>query len=91
MLGLGLTLPMTRPNAYAGVRLPWTMRSPTNWKLTHRLTGALYLIAGIGMGVLTYLAPDPRELLAALMAALLLPVAIGGLASFLMSLRKPRA
>ena len=90
MVGLGLSLPTSRPNAYSGVRLPWTMRNAANWKATHRLTGILFLIGGIGLGVITYLGPDPRQLLAALFLALLLPLIIGGVVSLALSLGRQR-
>jgi len=40
-----------RPNAYAGVRTPWTLTSKLSWTKTHRLAGFLF----IGTGALTLL------------------------------------
>ncbi len=87
LLGLGVMLPTAPPNAYAGVRLPWTARTPANWKATHRLTGMLCLVAGLALGGLTYMRPDPRQLLAALFAALAMPLIVGGLVSLVLSRR----
>lgn len=46
---VGNTLGKLRPNAYAGVRTPWTLTSKVSWTKTHRLAGFLY----VGTGLLT--------------------------------------
>lgn len=46
---VGNTLGKLRPNAYAGVRTPWTLTSKLSWTKTHRLAGFLF----IGTGLLT--------------------------------------
>jgi uncharacterized membrane protein len=80
---MGLSLPQSRPNAYAGIRLPWTMKSPANWTATHRLTGVLMVIGGIGLGLVAWLRPNPADMMLAMAAALVLPVLVGGIFSFL--------
>ena len=47
--GLGLYLPKLQPNYFAGIRLPWTLEDPENWRLTHILGGKVAMIAG-GVG-----------------------------------------
>ena len=84
---VGLALPRSRPNVYAGIRLPWTMRDPANWRATHRLAGVLFVIAGLGLGVLAILRPDPTSLLAGLAAALIVPTLVGGIYSFIRARR----
>lgn len=85
---IGLALPRSRPNVYAGVRLPWTMRDPSNWTATHRLTGVLFVVAGLALALLAALQPAPAGLLAGLAAALILPVLLGGIYSFIRSRRR---
>lgn len=36
----------TERNFFLGLRLPWTIASEMNWKVTHRLAGKLMVIAG---------------------------------------------
>lgn len=48
---LGNSMGKLRPNAYAGVRTPWTLTSKLSWTKTHRFAGFLF----IGCGVLTLL------------------------------------
>ncbi len=47
-----------KPNRYMGVRLPWTLRSETVWRKTHRVAGWLYTIVGLAAGTLALLAPS---------------------------------
>jgi immunity protein, SdpI family len=82
---LGAALPRSAPNAYAGVRLPWTMTDKANWTATHRLTGVLMVIAGFGLALVALLWPDPVNLLAAIGPAVFAPVLIGGVFSFVRS------
>lgn len=49
---MGNYMSAMKPNYFAGMRLPWTLKSPENWKKTHLLAGRLLfggglLIAGI--------------------------------------------
>ncbi len=44
---IGNYLPKTRVNGVIGVRIPTTLKSEENWKITHRLAGRLYIIAGL--------------------------------------------
>jgi uncharacterized membrane protein len=43
----GFFLERVEPNWFAGIRTPWTLRSPTVWKKTHLPGGKLFRIAGI--------------------------------------------
>lgn len=49
LLVLGNYMPKIRPNHTIGVRTPWTYTSEENWRYTHRLTGFVWVIAGILM------------------------------------------
>lgn len=46
---VGNAMGKLRPNAYAGVRTPWTLTSKRSWTRTHRLAGFLF----IGTGLIT--------------------------------------
>lgn len=46
-----------KPNRYVGVRLPWTLKSETVWRKTHRVAGWLYTIVGLIAGVLCLMVP----------------------------------
>jgi uncharacterized membrane protein len=85
---VGLALPRSRPNVYAGIRLPWTMRDPSNWRATHRLAGVLFVIAGAGLAGLALFRPDPTSLLAGIAAGLIIPTLIGGIYSFIRASRR---
>ncbi|MDQ3277413.1 MAG: SdpI family protein [Bacteroidota bacterium] len=36
-----------KPNYFAGIRLPWTLRSDENWRRTHQLAGKLWFTGGL--------------------------------------------
>jgi uncharacterized membrane protein len=46
-VGVGVWLPRVEPNWFAGIRTPWTMESDTVWRRTHRVTGRLFVLAGV--------------------------------------------
>ena len=47
-----------KPNYFAGFRLPWTLESEENWRLTHNLAGKLWFAGGVVMAVLALLLPE---------------------------------
>jgi uncharacterized membrane protein len=57
LLVLGNAMPKSRPNGYAGIRLPTTLQSESNWLATHRLGGVLTIVGGIALLVAAFLAP----------------------------------
>jgi uncharacterized membrane protein len=36
-----------KPNYFVGIRVPWTLESPDNWRATHRLGSKLWVVGGI--------------------------------------------
>jgi uncharacterized membrane protein len=54
---LGYFMPQLKPNYMIGVRTPWTMKDPENWRLTHRLSSGLWMAGGLLMAVLIILSP----------------------------------
>jgi len=85
LIVLGLALPRSAPNAYAGIRLPWTMTDTANWIATHRLTGVLMIIGGIALALVALFWSSPVNLLEAIGPAIFLPIIIGGIFSFVRS------
>jgi uncharacterized membrane protein len=49
---LGNYMGNIRPNYFIGIRTPWTLDNELIWKRTHYLTGRLWFVSGIAMGVL---------------------------------------
>lgn len=46
LIAQGNYLPKTDVNYTMGIKLPWTLQSPENWRKTHNLAGKLYVIFG---------------------------------------------
>lgn len=44
---VGNYLPKIKPNYTVGIKLPWTLDNPENWRKTHRLSGFLWVISGV--------------------------------------------
>lgn len=84
---LGNVLPKSQPNAFAGIRLPWTLASPANWAATQRLTGFLMIVAGIGLVLFALTTPNTTGLAIATLAAIILPALAGGIFSYRMARR----
>jgi uncharacterized membrane protein len=36
-----------KPNYFVGIRVPWTLESPDNWRATHRMAGKLWVTGGL--------------------------------------------
>lgn len=54
-LVLGNFMGKIRPNAFMGIRTPWTMKSEEVWHKTHRLTGWVWVGMSIGLIGLRFL------------------------------------
>ena len=85
---LGNVMPKTQPNAYAGLRLPWTIADAANWQATHRLTGLLTLLAGLALAVVAVLGASPLILIIALLTAVFVPLLVGSAFSYRLSKRR---
>ena len=51
--GLGNFMHSIKPNYFIGMRLPWTLEDPENWRKTHQLGSKLWMIGGIAIAVVT--------------------------------------
>ena len=81
----GVVMPRIEPNYTFGVRLPWTLADPENWRRTHRFAGPVFVVMGVVTVVSALLASAAPELtLVVLLAALLGGVALVALYSFLL-------
>jgi uncharacterized membrane protein len=40
-----------KPNYFVGIRVPWTLESPDNWKATHRMGSKLWVAGGMLIAV----------------------------------------
>ncbi len=55
---IGNYLPNLKPNYFAGLRLPWTLENPDNWKKTHAFAGKLWFAGGLFLAVICLLIPS---------------------------------
>lgn len=85
LLILGNYLPKSQPNRVAGVRVPWTLRDPSNWALVNRKSGQ-WLMLGGAIAVLAAIINLPAVVLAVIaLAAVIIPLAAGTVYSYLLS------
>jgi hypothetical protein len=75
MIAIGNVLPRTRPNWIAGVRTRKTLSDPAVWARTHRVAGALMMIAGTIVIVASILAPSYAVLAAIALPLISFPIA----------------
>lgn len=73
LLAIGNSLPKCRQNHTVGVRLPWTLQDPENWRRTHRVAGWSMSVAGLLILATAYLCV-PWLFFGILTLAILLPV-----------------
>ncbi len=48
---IGNVMPRMRPNWFMGIRTPWTLSSEEVWRRTHRVGGAAFMAAGLGLAL----------------------------------------
>jgi uncharacterized membrane protein len=46
-----------KPNYFAGIRLPWTLNDPENWRKTHHFAGRLWFFGGIVLILISVASP----------------------------------
>ena len=85
LVGLGVAMPHIEPNYTFGVRVPWTLADPENWRRTHRFAGPVFVAMGVATLASALLASMAPELtLVVLLVALLGGTALVALYSFLL-------
>lgn len=80
---LGVILFEAERHTYAGLRMPWPIRSDRAWRIVHRSAGLAFGLAGIALAGLAWLDAGAGRMVLAFMAALYLPPVIAGLATAL--------
>jgi uncharacterized membrane protein len=55
---MGNMMHSIKPNYFVGIRLPWTLEDPNNWRATHQLSGKLWFVGGIIITLCTLLLPE---------------------------------
>ncbi|MEX0964328.1 MAG: SdpI family protein [Pseudohongiellaceae bacterium] len=55
---MGNVIGKTERNFIAGIRIPWTLASTENWRVTHRFAGRLMVVSGLVLLVAGYLWPS---------------------------------
>ena len=73
---IGNYMPNLKPNYFAGMRLPWTLEDPENWRATHALAGKIWFIGGILLGITCFVLPQKAAFfvfMAGVMAMVLVP------------------
>jgi uncharacterized membrane protein len=54
---MGNTMHSIKPNYFAGIRLPWTLASDYNWKMTHQLGGKIWFAGGLIFTIVALVTP----------------------------------
>jgi uncharacterized membrane protein len=83
LLGLAVILFEAERHTYAGLRMPWPIRSDRAWTLVHRSTALGFGAAGAGLLAAAWMDVGAGMLTAAYAAALIVPAALGGAVSLL--------
>jgi len=78
---VGLVLPHSQPNFFAGLRTPWTLSSSRSWEVTHLWTGRLFMVAGT-LAVVVGLAWSAAAGIIALLGGLAAAVTAGAVISY---------
>lgn len=85
LLILGNALPKSRPNAMAGLRLPWTLNDPAVWQAAHRIAGKLTLQGGLVLAISAIFISNTAWLVAIMIACALIPLIAASFISYRMS------
>lgn len=85
LVGLGVVMPRIEPNYTFGVRVPWTLADPENWRRTHRFACPVFVVMGVvTLASALFSSTYPAVTLVALLVALLGGTALVALYSFLL-------
>ncbi len=56
--GLGNFMHSIKPNYFIGMRLPWTLEDPENWRKTHQIGSKIWMIGGMLIAVSSPFLPN---------------------------------
>ena len=79
LLLLGVVLFEAERHTYAGLRMPWPVRSDLAWRAVHRSAGIAYGLAGTGLLAMAWFDMGIGLLVSGFTVALLIPAALAGL------------
>ncbi|MBI5371906.1 MAG: SdpI family protein [Sphingobacteriales bacterium] len=71
---IGNYLPNLKPNYFAGMRLPWTLENPENWRKTHALAGKLWFAGGILLAITCVFLPARAAMILFFVVVLILVI-----------------
>ena len=54
---MGNIMHSLKPNYFAGLRTPWALEDPDNWRATHRLAGKIWFAGGLVITIAVLLLP----------------------------------
>jgi uncharacterized membrane protein len=80
---LGIVLFEAERHTYAGLRMPWPVRSDLAWSVVHRAAGLSYGFAGLGLLASAWFDVGLGLLVLGFAAAMLLPAVLAGLTTLL--------
>lgn len=83
LLLLGVVLFEAERHTYAGLRMPWPVRSDLAWRIVHRATGMSYGVAGICVLALAWLDAGIGILILSFVAAIITPAVVAALVTVL--------
>lgn len=69
---LGWIMKDIEPNYFVGIRTPWTLEDPENWRATHAFGGRWFLWGGAFIALTSLLLPRPAVLFTGITALLLI-------------------
>ena len=78
---MGNLMHSIKPNYFVGIRVPWTLEDPDNWRVTHQLAGKLFFVGGIVLAISTLLLP-PKAALVVFISGIIVMVLIPVVYSF---------
>ena len=83
LIVLGVVLFEAERHTYAGLRMPWPVRSDRAWRIVHRATGMSYGVAGFCVLALAWFDAGMGILILSFAAAIFTPAVIAGLVTVL--------
>jgi len=72
--GLGNFMHSIKPNYFIGMRLPWTLENPENWRKTHQIGSKIWMIGGMLIAVGTPFLPNSMGFIFSMIVLLVMVV-----------------
>ena len=78
---LGNYMNSIKPNYFVGIRLPWTLNDPDNWRRTHQFASKIWFVSGLLIICFGFLLSKPL-LMPVFIATMIIIVIVPGIYSF---------